>query len=87
MQLCQKKQLCFFGVSSVEFRTMVTVKKRSYPACWVRSKDRGHEVAVLSLGNSLGYFVFIPKLSGDLVLQNNRNIFVIKCETSIENRW
>ena len=44
---------------------MVTVNKLSYTACWVRSKDRGHGVAVLSLGNCLGYFLFIPKFSGD----------------------
>ena len=42
---------------------MVTVKKVSYPSCWVWSKDRRH--GVLSLGNSLEYFVFIPKFSGD----------------------
>ena len=60
-------------------RTMVTLNKLSYPACWVRSKDREHGVAVLSLGNSLGYFVIIPKFSGDFFKQNNRNILVIKC--------
>ena len=69
MQICQKNRkiqrkyinvdfllskLCFFGVSSMGLRTMVTVNKLSYPACWVL-KDRGHGVAVLSLGNSLGY--------------------------------
>ena len=59
---------------------MVTVNKLSYPACWVRSKDRGHGVAVLSLGNSLVYFIFVPKFSGDLLKQNNQNILVIKCE-------
>ena len=42
---------------------MVTVKKLSYPSCWVRSKDRGH--GILSLGNSLEYFVCILKFSGD----------------------
>ena len=56
-------KLCFFGVSSTELRTMVTVKKLSYPSCWVQSKDRGH--GILSLGSSLEYFVFIPKFSGD----------------------
>ena len=34
----------------------------------------------LSLGNSLGLFIFIPKFSGDLFEQNNRNILVLKCE-------
>ena len=73
-------KLFFLGVSSMGLRTMVTVNKLSYPVCWVRSKDRGHGVAVLSLGNSLGYFIFIPKFSKDLFKQNNRNILVIKYE-------
>ena len=47
---------------------MVTVKKLSYPSCWVWSKDRGH--GVLLLGNSLGYFVFLPKFLGDLSFFN-----------------
>ena len=73
-------KLSFFGVSSMGLRTMVTVNKLSYSACWVRSKDRGYGVAALSLGNSLGYFLFIPKFSEDLFKQNNRIILVIKCE-------
>ena len=55
-------------------RTMVTVNKLSYPACWVRSKDRGHGVAVLSLGNYLGYFIFTPKFSGDLAYLNSQGV-------------
>ena len=46
---------------------MVSVKKVSYPSCWVWSKDRRH--GVLSLGNSLEYFVFIPKFSGDFLIE------------------
>ena len=32
------------------------------------AKVRGHEVALLSLENYRGRFVFIPKVSGDLFL-------------------
>ena len=44
------------------------------------AKVRGHEVALLSLENYRGRFVFIPKVSGDLFFNNNRNVLVLKCE-------
>ena len=34
--------------------------------CWVRLKVLGREVALLSLENYRGRFVFIPKVLGDL---------------------
>ena len=45
---------------------MVTVKKLSYPSCWVRSKDRGH--GVLSLESSLEYNCLYTKIFRGLFL-------------------
>ena len=43
----------------------VSSESVSYPC--VRSKVRGHEVALLSLESYKAHFVFIPKILGDLL--------------------
>ena len=47
----------------------VSSESVSYPGLCVRSKVRGHEVALLSLESYRAYFVFIPKILGDLFKQ------------------
>ena len=47
----------------------VSSESVSYPCLWVRVKVLGQEVALLSLENYRGRFVFIPKVLGDLFKQ------------------
>ena len=57
------------------FRWLFGLIQKCQLPLWVRSKARGHEVALLSLQNHRGRFVFIPNVLGDFYL----TIIAISC--------
>ena len=52
--------------SSQKFQVAFSSYRKCQLPLWVRSRVRGRETALLSLGNSRGRFVFTPKVLGDL---------------------
>ena len=70
-------------VSKLLSSFFVSAESVSYPyGCGRKFEVTIAEVALLSLENYMGRFVFIPKVLGNLFFffNNNRNILVLKCE-------